>query len=190
MTMWFTSDWHLGHRNIIDHCSRPFKSIGRMDQQIIETCISQVKKGDTVHYLGDFAWNGFFYRDILPSLPGTWIFVMGNHDKKFRKFLRSPNIQTVRNLLEIKVEGRTVVLCHYPLLVWNKSHHHSYHLHGHCHGTLREYHPRRVDIGVDCWRFKLVDFTGIVNEIDRRLSSARIRISQEDATINGNAREF
>jgi len=35
MKFWFTSDYHLGHANIIKYCNRPFKGIDQMNSTII-----------------------------------------------------------------------------------------------------------------------------------------------------------
>ncbi len=34
--VWFTSDYHLGHRNIIHLCERPFEDVEPMDRTIVE----------------------------------------------------------------------------------------------------------------------------------------------------------
>ena len=35
-TVWFTSDSHFSHSNIIRYADRPFSSVEEMDQQLIE----------------------------------------------------------------------------------------------------------------------------------------------------------
>jgi calcineurin-like phosphoesterase family protein len=56
--------------------------------------------------------------------------------------------------LEIAVEGQDITLCHYALRVFNKSHHGSWHLYGHSHGTLPD-DPNSLsfDVGVDCHNY-------------------------------------
>ena len=51
--VFFTSDLHLGHRNIIQLCNRPFSSIDEMDQRFIEKWNEKVTDADTVYILGD-----------------------------------------------------------------------------------------------------------------------------------------
>ena len=42
------------------------------------------------------------------------------------------------DLKRIDDEGRIVVLCHYPLAVWDQSHRGSYHIYGHVHNNLND----------------------------------------------------
>ena len=53
MDIYYTSDLHLGHKNIIRLCNRPFGSIEEMDNLLIERWNKKVKKEDTVYILGD-----------------------------------------------------------------------------------------------------------------------------------------
>ena len=48
MTIWFTSDHHFGHENIIKYCDRPFNSVGHMNAAMIEAWNGAVAPGDTV----------------------------------------------------------------------------------------------------------------------------------------------
>lgn len=161
MTIWFTSDWHLGHKSIIDHCYRPFKSVSDMDDVIIRNYLAHVNKHDTVYFLGDFAWAAFYYHQVLPSLPGQIFFILGNHDEKMHNVIKR-HVQLLDRLEHIKIFGYRIVLSHYPLESWNWMRYNSYHFHGHCHGNdhrgeIRTI-PRRYDVGVDVWGFKPVSF--------------------------------
>ena len=49
----FTSDLHLGHKNVIRLCNRPFASIEEMDAVLIENWNRKVHRNDTVYVLGD-----------------------------------------------------------------------------------------------------------------------------------------
>jgi calcineurin-like phosphoesterase family protein len=52
---WFTSDFHFGHRNIIQYCNRPFASTGEMDAAILANLNRQVGDNDQLYFLGDFS---------------------------------------------------------------------------------------------------------------------------------------
>ena len=54
MTVYFTSDLHLEHANIIKHCDRPFESTEQMDHQLIANINAIVGQRDTLYILGDF----------------------------------------------------------------------------------------------------------------------------------------
>jgi len=55
MTTWITADLHLGHRNIIRYCDRPFESVGVMNRALIARWNEIDDDDDTLWVLGDFA---------------------------------------------------------------------------------------------------------------------------------------
>ncbi len=55
MATWFTADLHLGHRNIIDYCDRPFADVDAMNRALIDNWNHAVAEDDTVWVVGDFA---------------------------------------------------------------------------------------------------------------------------------------
>ena len=54
--IYFTSDMHFGHNNIIKLCQRPFSSAEEMDNCMIENWNKLVKAKDEIYILGDIAW--------------------------------------------------------------------------------------------------------------------------------------
>ena len=54
--IWFTSDYHMGHRNIIELCERPFVDVEEMESEIITRHNAVVGLDDVVYDLGDFAY--------------------------------------------------------------------------------------------------------------------------------------
>lgn len=54
--IWFTSDLHIGHRNIISFCNRPFTDTRQMAEVLRENWNSVVKPEDYVFVLGDVFW--------------------------------------------------------------------------------------------------------------------------------------
>ena len=56
VNIFFTSDTHFGHKNILNFCERPFKDTDEMDETIITNWNNKVGKNDIVFHLGDFAF--------------------------------------------------------------------------------------------------------------------------------------
>lgn len=153
MSYFFTADPHLGHANIMKYCRRPFNSVKEMDQTIVDNWNSTIGWDDTVYLLGDISMRN--PERWLAVLQGKKILIQGNHDRltpTARQLLES-----VHQLLDIRLENQHITLCHYPMLVWNRSFHGSWHLYGHSHGNTSESETRRsFDVGMDVWGFKPV----------------------------------
>lgn len=165
MTIWFTSDTHFNHANVIKHCQRPFRTAEEMNAALVDNWRAAVKDGDAVYFLGDFCLgNDKGALEILNMLPGQKFLVVGNHDTP--RIKASVRWSRVVDYMEIKPEGAPrMVLCHYPFAVWNGSHHGSINLHGHSHGTFKSPNPRQIDVGVDCWDYELVSLGSIMDFI-------------------------
>mgnify|MGYP003519755227 FL=1 len=142
--IYFISDTHLGHKNIIKHCARPYGSVEEMDEHLIYRINRVVGAGDALYHLGDFGWSG---ADLASYRRRIWCrnvhLVRGNHDD--RRAIRSAGFASINELLYLKINGQKLVLCHYPFASWKRN---TIHLHGHCHGELAP-KPYRLDVGVD-----------------------------------------
>jgi calcineurin-like phosphoesterase family protein len=57
MTVYYASDLHFGHANIIKLAGRPFKDVEEMDKILIENWNRTIKPNDEVWYLGDFTFS-------------------------------------------------------------------------------------------------------------------------------------
>jgi calcineurin-like phosphoesterase family protein len=162
MTLYFTSDTHFGHKNILKYSKRPFSSIEEHDESLIVQWNAVVRPEDTIYHLGDF---GLAHKDylkrILRRLNGNKHFIRGNHDKTIdtQKDLRDMFV-SYQDYKEIYgPEKQKIILFHYPIASWNKRHFGSWDIHGHCHNTFPsdEFHAR-VDVGVDAWNYTPVSF--------------------------------
>lgn len=162
MSIWFTSDHHFGHARIIELAKRPFASVEEMDDEMVRRWNTVVRPGDTVYHLGDFAFDD--HNKYLPRLAGQKRLILGNHDHSNR-VKKAKGWATIDSLLHITMPDKTpVVLCHYAMRVWSRSHHGAIHLYGHSHGSLKG-DNQCLDVGVDCWAFAPVSF----EEISMRL---------------------
>jgi calcineurin-like phosphoesterase family protein len=149
---WFTSDQHLGHRNIIKYCNRPFSSVEEMDERIIVLWQSIVMPEDIVYVLGDFSFHEpSKTTKILSRLPGHKVLIKGNHDNK-KRLNKIRGWGSIKDYHELKFGETRVVLCHYPIQEWRAKGKGSFHLHGHSHGRQSP-NMRRLDVGVDSWDF-------------------------------------
>lgn len=153
MTIFFTSDLHLGHKNIIKYSNRPFSSIDEMDSTIINNYNSVVKQGDTVYDLGDFSFrNPKYYLDRFVVQP---IRIKGSHDHDLKDNAPRMLVLQLKDLVVLSeqlVYAMSITLCHYAMRSWEQSHYGTWHLFGHHHGMLPPY-GLSFDVGVDCWEF-------------------------------------
>jgi calcineurin-like phosphoesterase family protein len=135
--IFYTADLHLGHKNVIKLCSRPFTSIEEMDAALIENWNLVVGKDDTVYILGDLSFRSVgSVKPVLKVLNGTKHLIIGNHDKSWMKNVRLEEFfATVSPLLEIDDGDTHITLCHYPMLSWNRVAHGAIHIHGHIHNN-------------------------------------------------------
>ena len=168
--LFFTSDPHFGHTNVIKYCNRPYASADEMDEGLIANWNSVVQSDDRVIILGDV----FFCRperaaSILSRLNGSKELVYGNHDKRLRS---EPKVKKMFNRIHPElhtetIDGIMVVMCHFPLLTWERSHRGSFHLHGHCHGKV-EFDPnfRRLDVGVDPCGYTPISWRAVKSKLE------------------------
>ncbi|MEM1225877.1 MAG: phosphoesterase [Planctomycetota bacterium] len=165
--IWFTSDTHFNHENVIKYCSRPFVDLDDMTESIIASWNCRVMPGDTVYHLGDFALSrgskhASLVDSILSRLNGQKWLIKGNHDRK--EVTDNPRWIRVKDYHEIKVDvgevhKQRVVMSHYRLFVWNQRHRGAYMLNGHSHGNLNHIPwGRSLDVGVDCFDYAPVSF--------------------------------
>jgi calcineurin-like phosphoesterase family protein len=160
MAVFFTADHHFGHRAIIDYAERPFESVEVMDETMIGTWNARVGRKDEVYYLGDLSLcRTERTREIVNRLNGRIYFIRGNHDKALKGSVTG-RFSWTKHYYELKYQGAgirvkgadatRIILSHFPFEVWEKSHFGSWHLHGHCHGSLVTTRDiRRMDVGVD-----------------------------------------
>lgn len=150
MNYWFTSDWHIGHKNILKYDDRPWDTVEEMNEGILEKFNSLVTPKDFVFFLGDFAFNVEQGIDILNRVNGHWIYIRGNHDKNIDRIIEeSENEMIIHEILETKVNKKEMTMCHYPMVSWNKSHYGAWQLFGHHHKKSYEEIPgRRLNVAL------------------------------------------
>jgi calcineurin-like phosphoesterase family protein len=122
--IWFTSDMHFGHQNIISYCNRPFRDVDEMRETLIRNWNAVVAPDDIVYIVGDAAMG---HREMtLPALKrcnGHKYLVPGNHDGCHKMF---ENKQSYGHLVSLYLENFDDILdeqivledlyrvCHFP----------------------------------------------------------------------------
>lgn len=129
--IWLSSDFHLGHKNMIEGTSswtdkslcRPFKTVETHDAWIIDDINGKVKQDDTLYFLGDFSFGGIEkirpYRERI--VCKNIHFFIGNHDQHIeanREDLQKlfSSVQYYGELPFSKSEK--LILMHYPIASW------------------------------------------------------------------------
>ena len=169
--IYYTSDLHFGHNNIIKYCNRPYVDIYDMHKHLIQNWNNKVKDNDDVYILGDFAFQNsnvsiFTIQDILRSLKGKKHLIVGNHDQWVNKQQFNPRyFESIDYYKEIKDGGKDIILCHYPIESWNGMEYGSIHLHGHLHDIPTKLDlPNRYNVGCDNWNYEPVSLREILNK--------------------------
>ena len=155
--IWFTSDTHFGHNNIIYYDKRPFKTIAEHDRELITRWNSVVSLDDEVYHLGDFCLHRSreIVDSILSQLNGIKMLVKGNHDSK--AVTKSPHWLFVTHYHEMVVDNQHICLQHYRKMKWNKDNEGSWMLHGHSHGASSAAY-NILDIGTMLWNYTPISF--------------------------------
>ena len=147
--LFFTSDEHYGHANIIKFCNRPFMSVYDMNEVLIANHNAVVGEADFTWHLGDMFWHTVTVHDanaIFDRLNGKHGIVWGNHDEVARQI--AGRFDYVGDTKLVKSTRVPVWLSHYAHRSWPNSHKGSYHLFGHTHAVLPDFRYSH-DAGVD-----------------------------------------
>lgn len=174
--IWFTSDWHLDHANIIRLCNRPFKDVEEMNNTILNNFFNVVQTGEHVYFLGDLAFGQRLLPAFFQRVKERGIFfhvILGNHDKDLIRLSKTQefviqyygtNTLTINDIRSITLDHQSITLCHYPMLTFDKSHFGAWQLYGHHHDE--GYHKdipawvmgKKMDVAVDITGFKPVSW--------------------------------
>lgn len=169
--IWFTSDTHFYHTNIIKFCNLPFSYVEEMNETIIDNWNKKVKPGDLIYHLGDVIFGSPEQtRATLKRLNGDKILIQGNHDNKHRL---TPYFDSIHDYLFLKNIGKSqkhFVLFHYPIEEWASKYHGSIHLHGHSHGNALVV-PKRLDMWTGNWGMSPVSLEEVL-ELTKDLEEA------------------
>lgn len=172
--LYFSSDHHFHHKNIIEFCNRPWGDSRTMDEAMIVLWNQTVPPDGIVFYAGDFIFTGnlLYVEELVKRLNGTIHLIYGNHDyqnKLDRTVAKEIFDNRTYDVVELTVKDESLsakhinfFISHYPHMYWHRG---SYHLYGHVHGgpesTANEkvpFHFMRYDIGVDNNNYKPISY--------------------------------
>lgn len=187
--VWFTSDTHFYHTNILKYCNRPFESVEAMNEMLVANWNSVVKPDDHVYHLGDFCfgnvekWNWC----LEPGrLNGHIHLILGNHDpdRVFRDGTLIERFDSIDYQKILIVEGWTVILNHFPFASFSNNYDHKVMaLSGHTHvGQLSSsvesydalnamYKPNQYDVGVDNNNFTPVSWVEVKKKVTTQIEN-------------------
>ena len=138
--IFYISDLHLKHNNVIKFDNRPFNTIEEMENTLISNWNSVVSNADHVYHLGDFCWGKKDdWIKYLKLLNGNIHIIRGNHDlRDFGSDVRKYIVE-VSDYKEITDSEKHVIMCHYPIMCYKASYNpNCYMLHGHTHVTREQ----------------------------------------------------
>lgn len=167
--IFFTSDHHFFHKQVIKYCNRPYDSEPKMRKDLISRHNQIVRKDDTVYFVGDVAMLGAsqweHLKGIVNSLNGNKHLIFGNHDEfKWQRYLDIGFI-SVHSALQLTIEEFNLVLAHDPS-VYCAIDPKSILLCGHVHTLFRSVKDRLVvNVGVDQWDFTPITIDHIRKEL-------------------------
>ena len=159
--IYFTSDTHFGHKNIITYCDRPFASVEDMDETLINNWNAYVKQDDFIYHLGDVAFaKAPRVREIIGRLHGQKYLIKGNHDKLSDTQFKEFGFIEVYKALTTTLEDIEITLEHIPNIDI-----HGVQLCGHVHNQWRIASSPwglNINVGVDQWDYLPVSATTII----------------------------
>jgi calcineurin-like phosphoesterase family protein len=195
MNIWFTSDNHFWHANVIKYCDRPFASVEEMNEAMIRNWNEVVKPEDTVYCLGDFSLAFRPIEAYSMRLNGTKYLVPGNHDFCHSYHKKARNLEKRKEWIQkytswgwivlpeqttLDIPGvATVNMCHHPYRLvepyedkyekWRPKDDGRWLICGHVHEKWKVV-DRMINVGVDQWGFKPVSIEEIKKIICNQVS--------------------
>lgn len=192
--VFFTSDWHVGHSNVLVYDKRPFRDLSHMHEVLIANYNATVGPDGLCYFLGDM---GMGKSDVLGKvierLGGQKILILGNHDKGATAMHRL-GFQLVLNMAALEIGNQILTMTHCPLRGvfredvtgmkgasssdnWHGEYKHhrfsvpdfgQYHLHGHTHKSEEERTlGRQWDVGVRANKYRPVSLSSIESWISQ-----------------------
>lgn len=163
VTIYFTSDSHLHHKNILKFEDRPYNTVEEMTSDMIQKWNDQVEDSDYVYHLGDLCLGNLEQTiDILQRLKGKIILIKGNHDfsKHYKKINQLGLLHEYHEVgITMKYKKQQMWLTHYPMEIGTRPR--KWSIHGHLHSEESEWEDQ-INVGADSPDFKHKPFGELI----------------------------
>lgn len=170
--IWFWSDLHFGHKNIIKFSDRPFQDIPEMDEVLIKNFNELVKPDDISIWVGDVAFHQETdARKIVRRMNGYKILIVGNHDIYKKKRVMNLAFDEVHLVYNFSIDDVVVALTHYPLDNlpggWFNVHGH---VHRNGHHADEVSMPTHYNVNCEFIDYKPIDMATLIQRIETKLN--------------------
>jgi calcineurin-like phosphoesterase family protein len=172
---YFSADWHLFHRQIIEYCSRPFKNIREMHEFIVIEHNKTVKETDQFWLIGDVTMlgpsHGQRVQKVLEKFNGQMHLVLGNHDTWKPQMYIDYGFASMHTVMWFEAEGYRFYLAHDPsMYTVIENDPKAVLLCGHIHKLFKTLLPEKrvINVGIDVWDYKPVSGETILNLLSEK----------------------
>jgi calcineurin-like phosphoesterase family protein len=163
MGIYFTSDTHFWHKNILNFEDRPYETVEEMTLDMINKWNEQVKDEDIVYHLGDLCLGNLEQTiEVLRQLKGKIILIKGNHDfsKHYKKINEMGLLHEYHEVgITLKYQKQQMWLTHYPFEIGLRPR--KWSIHGHIHSHESTY-DNQINVGMDSPHFKHKPFGELI----------------------------
>lgn len=113
--VFFTSDWHIGHSNVLKFDNRPFTDLNHMHRVLMNNFNACVPEGSVTYFLGDVGLcDAEIIKGVITKLHGAKVLILGNHDRN-SNFMYKLGFDAVMYGAVLQIADERVTLSHCPL---------------------------------------------------------------------------
>lgn len=113
--IYLTSDWHIGHANVMTMDNRPWNTLKEMHEGLIKNFNTLVPDHGITYFLGDMGLcSGELLKSVITRLNGRKILIRGNHDGKMYS-LYNAGFDVVIDKAQITIGKNILTMTHCPM---------------------------------------------------------------------------
>lgn len=147
--IYFISDFHFGHKKIIEFERWNFRDIQEHDEKIMNMLEECICDNDILYFLGDLGWPNDDIIKRFNNLKCKKFMIVGNHDTKTFEYYKTKLSFDEIYEYPIWLSDR-IVISHHPIPVEEGV----VNIHGHLHGSYLEF-TNYVNVNVHMLDYKL-----------------------------------